>query len=75
MARARGCAGPAAGALDAGGRHRARPGRGPQDLARSAHGDGAGGLTRQQIHVTDLEAAINWWRERRPSPDNISAAP
>jgi hypothetical protein len=27
------------------------------------------------IHVTDLEAAINWWRERSPSPDGISAAP
>ena len=28
-----------------------------------------------RIHVTDLEAAINWWRERSPSPDGISAAP
>ena len=27
------------------------------------------------IHVTDFEAAINWWRERSPSPDGISAAP
>ncbi|MFG6485944.1 DUF3717 domain-containing protein [Roseateles sp. BYS78W] len=27
------------------------------------------------IHVTDLEAAINWWRERSPSPDGVSAAP
>jgi len=27
------------------------------------------------IHVTDLEAAINWWRERSPSSDGISAAP
>jgi len=27
------------------------------------------------IHVTDLESAINWWRERSPSPDGISAAP
>lgn len=25
------------------------------------------------IHITDIEAAINWWRERRPSPDGISA--
>jgi len=25
------------------------------------------------IHITDLEAAINWWRARRPSPDGISA--
>ena len=30
---------------------------------------------RSSIHVTDLEAAINWWRERSPSPDGISAAP
>lgn len=28
-----------------------------------------------RVHVTDLEAAINWWRERSPSPDGISAAP
>ena len=27
------------------------------------------------IHVTDWEAAINWWRERSPSRDGISAAP
>ena len=27
------------------------------------------------ILVTDLEAAINWWRDRSPSPDGISAAP
>jgi uncharacterized protein len=27
------------------------------------------------IHVTDLEAAINWWREHVPSPDGVSAAP
>ena len=25
------------------------------------------------IHVTDIEAAINWWRARSPSPDGISA--
>ncbi|QPF74390.1 DUF3717 domain-containing protein [Roseateles sp. DAIF2] len=25
------------------------------------------------IHITDIEAAINWWRERRPSIDGISA--
>jgi len=29
----------------------------------------------ERIHVTDLEAAINWWRERSPSLDGISAAP
>lgn len=25
------------------------------------------------IHITDVEAAINWWRERQPSPDGITA--
>lgn len=25
------------------------------------------------FHITDLESAINWWRERSPSPDGISA--
>lgn len=25
------------------------------------------------IHITDLESAINWWRERSPSPDGITA--
>ncbi|MFM9878892.1 MAG: DUF3717 domain-containing protein [Burkholderiaceae bacterium] len=27
------------------------------------------------IHITDLEAAINYWREKSPSPDGISLAP
>jgi predicted Fe-S protein YdhL (DUF1289 family) len=27
------------------------------------------------IHVTDIESAINWWRERSPSPDGITACP
>ena len=27
------------------------------------------------IHITDIESAINWWRERTPSPDGISLAP
>ena len=27
------------------------------------------------LHITDIESAINWWRERRPSPDGISACP
>ena len=26
------------------------------------------------IHITDIESAINWWRERSPSPDGISLA-
>ena len=25
------------------------------------------------IHITDIEAAINWWRQRRPSRDGIAA--
>jgi predicted Fe-S protein YdhL (DUF1289 family) len=25
------------------------------------------------IHITDIESAINWWRERSPSTDGISA--
>ena len=25
------------------------------------------------IHITDIEAAINHWRERLPSPDGITA--
>jgi predicted Fe-S protein YdhL (DUF1289 family) len=25
------------------------------------------------IHITDVEAAINWWRQREPSPDGVSA--
>lgn len=27
------------------------------------------------IHITDIEAAINWWRERSPSPDGLTACP
>lgn len=25
------------------------------------------------LHITDIEAAINWWRERSPSPNGITA--
>jgi uncharacterized protein len=25
------------------------------------------------IHITDIEAAINWWRDKSPSPDGITA--
>jgi predicted Fe-S protein YdhL (DUF1289 family) len=32
-------------------------------------------LSSERVHVTDLEAAINWWRERSPSIDGVSAAP
>ena len=27
------------------------------------------------IHIIDLEAAINYWRQRNPSPDGISLSP
>lgn len=30
-------------------------------------------LVMAQIHITDLESAINWWRARSPSEDGISA--
>jgi len=25
------------------------------------------------LHITDIESAINWWREHKPSPDGITA--
>ena len=25
------------------------------------------------LHITDIESAINWWRDRSPSPDGITA--
>jgi uncharacterized protein len=25
------------------------------------------------LHITDIESAINWWRELKPSPDGITA--
>ena len=27
------------------------------------------------LHITDIESAINWWRERCPSVDGITACP
>lgn len=27
------------------------------------------------IHITDIEAAINYWRQRNPSPDGVTLAP
>lgn len=27
------------------------------------------------IHITDIEAAINWWRDKTPSPDGVTLAP
>ena len=27
------------------------------------------------IHITDIEAAINHWREKKPSPDGVTLAP
>ena len=28
-----------------------------------------------RLHITDIEAAINHWRERLPSPDGVALAP
>ena len=25
------------------------------------------------LHIIDIESAINWWREKKPSPDGITA--
>jgi uncharacterized protein len=30
-------------------------------------------VSMSSIHITDIESAINWWRERSPSPDGITA--
>ncbi|MGA8785259.1 MAG: DUF3717 domain-containing protein, partial [Polaromonas sp.] len=27
------------------------------------------------IHITDIEAAINYWRGKKPSPDGLTLAP
>jgi predicted Fe-S protein YdhL (DUF1289 family) len=27
------------------------------------------------IHITDIETAINFWRDRKPSPDGVALAP
>ena len=27
------------------------------------------------IHITDIEAAINYWRDQKPSPDGVTLAP
>jgi uncharacterized protein len=27
------------------------------------------------IHITDIESAINYWREKSPSPDGVTLAP
>ena len=32
-----------------------------------------GAAPMASVHVTDLEAAINWWRARKPSPDGLRA--
>ncbi len=33
------------------------------------------GVPMAGIHITDIEAAINYWRERKPSPDGVTLAP
>jgi uncharacterized protein len=29
--------------------------------------------TMSSLHITDIESAINWWRDKSPSPDGITA--
>jgi hypothetical protein len=48
----------------------------PPNRDRSPHSILANRLsaaTMAGIHITDIESAINWWRERSPSPDGITA--
>ncbi len=33
------------------------------------------GAPMASIHITDIEAAINYWREKKPSPDGVTLAP
>lgn len=35
----------------------------------------APGLCMATLHITDIEAAINYWRARSPSPDGVTLAP
>ena len=37
--------------------------------------DALPGAQAPGIHITDIEAAINWWRARHPSEDGLSACP
>jgi predicted Fe-S protein YdhL (DUF1289 family) len=30
-------------------------------------------LDMANLHITDIESAINWWREKKPSPDGVTA--
>ena len=32
-------------------------------------------LPMAALHITDIEAAINYWRARKPSPDGVTLAP
>jgi Protein of unknown function (DUF3717) len=41
----------------------------------SAVGAVAQSTPSEGIHITDIEAAINYWRARSPSPDGISLCP
>lgn len=38
-------------------------------------GGGSFFMPPSSIHITDIEAAINHWRERSPSPDGMTLAP
>ena len=50
--------------------------KGYQNLPRDRAILGAPHRTRMAaLHITDIESAINWWRDRSPSPDGITACP
>lgn len=49
-----------------------RPGRGLRTIIPGPPRDP---LAMAAIHITDIEAAINFWRERKPSPDGVTLAP
>ena len=49
-----------------------RPGRGLRTIIPGPPRDP---LAMAAIHITDIEAAINFWREKKPSPDGITLAP
>lgn len=50
--------------------------RGPAGLQQPIFAQSPYFATRMPgIHITDIEAAINYWREKKPSPDGVTLAP
>ena len=55
------------------GTHRCRPRYTPVPRAKPAPQRNVISASMAGLHITDIEAAINWWRKRSPSPDGITA--